>query len=236
MSRTTLHNRKRAAAALEQATSQLTGNQFEATIRTCEAALALPTLHNFQRAELLNCLGTAHMMLKNYSAAYDAFSATLKILPGDPYLWYNRGISSHFTMRSGQAHHDFQQAAALEGSGDMAASYTQAVQQSGQVVQRHLALRGPGFTLEQLIEQEELFNQAVTQMDAEQWDSAAQTLRRVIEMGDGPPQPWTNLGTCLLVQQRHDEAAAAYRRALELDPANENARYHLDMLQSYSSE
>jgi Flp pilus assembly protein TadD len=49
-------------------------------------------------------------------------------------------------------------------------------------------------------------------------------------MADCLPQPWGNLGGCLIMQERYDEAEAALRRALEVDPAYELARQNLALM------
>jgi Tfp pilus assembly protein PilF len=49
-------------------------------------------------------------------------------------------------------------------------------------------------------------------------------------MGDCLPQPWGNLGICLVMQNRFDEAEAAYRRALKIDPKYKRAKENLESL------
>ncbi|NNJ11672.1 tetratricopeptide repeat protein [Chloroflexales bacterium ZM16-3] len=41
------------------------------------------------------------------------------------------------------------------------------------------------------------------------------------------PQPWGNLGICLMMQRMFDEAEDALRRALEIDPKYTIARQNL---------
>ena len=91
-------------------------------------------------------------------------------------------------------------------------------------------LRGPDFTLDQLIEQEDLFQRGLNQMEAGQWEEAEQALRASIAMGDCLPQPWGNLGLCLMMQERYDEAEAALNRALVIDPNYAIAKRNLAAL------
>lgn len=93
-----------------------------------------------------------------------------------------------------------------------------------------LKLRGPNFTLDQLIEQEDLFQQGLKLMEVGKWSEAEQAFRASIAMGDCLPQPWGNLGLCLMMQERYDEAEAALKRALVIDPKYALAKNNLAML------
>lgn len=221
---------RQVGAVLDQATTQIMEGEFEAAITACQELLPRTVPRSYLRAELLNCIGSSQMMLQDFAGAHAAFSEALEIIPSDPYLWYNRGLTSRFTMRSGQSLIDFEQAMALEGAGEMAARYSEAATLARQIVQGHLAQHGPTFTLEQLIKQEELFQQAIEQMQQQQWPAAEQLLRQVLTLSDVPPQPWTNLGSCLMMQRRYDEAEIAYQAALERAPDNDNVRHNLQLL------
>ena len=99
------------------------------------------------------------------------------------------------------------------------------------MVKDDLRKRGLGFTIEQLIEQQDLFNQGAQQMAEKRWQEAEQTFRRIIAMADVLPQPNGNLGIMLLMQRRWDESEAALRRALEIDPDYQLARDNLALLE-----
>jgi tetratricopeptide (TPR) repeat protein len=51
-----------------------------------------------------------------------------------------------------------------------------------------------------------------------------------IEFGDCLPQPWGNLGICLMMQERYDESEAALKRALVIDPKYSIAKKNLQAL------
>ena len=91
-------------------------------------------------------------------------------------------------------------------------------------------LRGPDFTLNQLIEQEDHFQDGLQLMEAGQWQEAEQAFRASIAMGDCLPQPWGNLGISLMMQERYDEAEAALKRALVIDPKYTLAKQNLAAL------
>lgn len=91
-------------------------------------------------------------------------------------------------------------------------------------------MRGPNFTLDQLIEQEDLFQRALSLMEQGQWSEAEQAFKASIALGDCLPQPWGNLGICLIMQERYDEAEAALKHALVIDPKYTLAKRNLMML------
>src|SRR5713226_10697111 len=93
-----------------------------------------------------------------------------------------------------------------------------------------LKLRGPNFTLDQLIEQEDHFQNGLQLTEAGQWQEAKQAFQASIDMGDCLPQPWGNLGICLMMQERYDEAEAALKRALVIDPTYTLAKDNLALL------
>ncbi len=221
---------------LAQAVEAMQSGEFERAIRLAQSMLQLAPPRSFLRAEVLNTLGAAQMMSQAYTDAYRTFSEAVQILPQDPYLWYNRGFASRYTMRFGQSLLDFDQAVQLEGDTPVAAQYREAQQQAAYLAQRYLAMRKPGFTLEQLVQQEDLFQQAVQAMEADQWAQAEERLRQVIWMSDNLPQPWCNLGVCLMVQGNLAGAERALLRALELKPDYEHARANLAVLRAMQHE
>jgi superkiller protein 3 len=218
------------AGWLDKASAQMVEADYNGVLQTCQRVLRYALAKSQERAEALQYLGLAHSMLQNYSEAYAAMSAALELSPSDPGLWFNRGMASRYTMRLGQSQRDFERAVELGKKHELKDKFAEALKFSRQLAQSSLQLRGPGFTLEQLIEQEELFQQGLTLMTAKKWPEAEAAFRRVIEMGDCLPQPWGNLGGCLVMQQRYDEAEAAWKRALEIDPKYEHARLNLTIL------
>ena len=228
--RTPIH-RKTLDKWLTKASLQLQREDYSRVISTCQRVLQSVADNRPRRAEALRYMGTAHAMRNENKQAFDAFSQALAIEPNEFDLWYNRGLASLFTSRIGLAFKDFSKAATL----CMDVSYKQRILEriefTEHAAREECALRGPGFTLEQLIEQEESGQRAVTLMDQEAWSDAEKRFREVIAMGDVLPQPWGNLGICLLMQQRYDEAEEALKRALEIDANYELAQANLAMLE-----
>src|SRR5437660_11006443 len=67
-------------------------------------------------------------------------------------------------------------------------------------------------------------------MEAGEWKEAEQAFQASITMGDCLPQPWGNLGISLMMQERYDEAEAALKRALVIDPRYDLAKNNLAVL------
>jgi Flp pilus assembly protein TadD len=62
------------------------------------------------------------------------------------------------------------------------------------------------------------------------WREAELNFRKEIALADVLPQPQGNLGICLMMQHRLDEAETALKRALEIDGEYDLARQNLKML------
>ncbi len=202
---------------INQAGQQVFKGDYAGAIDTCQRLLSYLPQKSPQRAEVLDYLGTAQGMLQNFPQAYEAYTEALSITPNDAQLWYNRGLASRFTTRAGQSFRDFERAVELNKNPELARDFAKELKFSRELAEKSIKLRGPNFTLDQLIEQEELYQHGLTLMEASKWEEAGKVFQRVIEMGDCLPQPWGNLGTCLIMQERYDEAEAALKRALEID-------------------
>jgi len=180
-----------------------------------------------QRAEVLANLGSAHAMLQNFPQSYAALTEALSIEPNSADLWYNRGLAGRFTGRAGQSLRDYERAVELNKDDKLTKQFNEELKFSRKLAEESMKLRGPDFTLDQLIEQENYFQRGLESMENGRWEEAEEAFRRSIEMGDCLPQPWGNLGGCLIIQGRYDEAEAALKRALEIDPRYTIAKKNL---------
>jgi Tfp pilus assembly protein PilF len=212
---------------LDRAGQQLLAADFPGVIAMARRVVRSPIASPQQRADAYDRLGAAHMMLQQHAEAYAMTTAALALRSDDPMLWYNHGMTTRYTTRFGQSLHAFEQAAALDVDGVLADKIAEALPFARSLVDHELALRGPHFTLDQLIAQEELFQKAVQIMAQHRWVEAEPIFRQSIAMGDVLPQPWGNLGICLLMQRQFDAAEVALRRALEIDPDYNIARQNL---------
>jgi tetratricopeptide (TPR) repeat protein len=212
---------------LARAAQQLVAADYPGVISTAWRVLRAPIASPDQCAEAYDRLGAAYMLLQQHEEAYAVVTQAVALRPADALLWYNRGITARYTTRFGQSLRNLEQAAALDGDGMIVDRLAEALPFARSLAEGERALRGPDFTLDQLIAQEELFQQAVQVMAQQRWAEAQPLFRQSIALGDVLPQPWGNLGLCLLMQRQFDAAEAALRRALEIDPDYTIARQNL---------
>ena len=215
------------ATWMNQASAQVMRGDYVAAIDTCQRLLRSLPPKAPQRAEVLDYLGAAQGMLQHFPEAYEAYKEALSLTPGDAQVWYNRGMACRFTMRSGQSVRDFEQAVALNRNPALAKQFDEALQDSRRFAEMSLQIRGPDFTLDQLIEQEEYFQHGITLMITNRWEEAGEAFQHSIDMRDCLPQPWGNLGISFMMQKRYDEAERALKRALEIDPTYALAKENL---------
>jgi tetratricopeptide (TPR) repeat protein len=215
---------------LDAARQQLVEKRYKAAVQTARLVLRHVPANSKPAGEAYDCMGVAYSMLQEFYAAYESFSKALDVLPDDAAIWYNRAGAARFTMRFGQSVRDLERALELGGPPRMRKQWEEELAFIREIAQKEMALRGPAFTLDDLIEQQELFQSALHMMEKSRWAEAEPLLRRVIEMGDCHPQPWGNLAGCLMMQQRYDEAEQALRRALEIDPEYDLALQNLALL------
>ena len=215
---------------LNQATTQMMRQDYAAVVQTCGRILRYAPPNSEERGQALEHLAGAYTMLKQFEAAYQSMSQALEINPHQAYLWYNRGLTGRYTMRLVQATRDFEKAVELESDLRQRNKFTEILAQTREMAESERALRGPDFTLEQLQEQQALFDRGIQAMQRGKWGEAEQAFRRVIEMADCLPQPQGNLGLALLMQKKYDEAEAAFKRALEIDPDYDLAQRNLALL------
>lgn len=224
---------------LALATRQMMAEDYDGTLRACKRILQYIPKKDTAAADVLGVIGTAYAAQKEFEKSYQTLTQALEITQRDAVLYYNRALSALYTSRIGQSLWDIEQAVLLEGNGKMAAQFQEKAEFVRKLVASELALRPKGFTLEQLIEQQELFQRGNVLSMQGKWQDSEDYFRRSIAMGDCLPQPQGNLGICLAMQNRFDEAEAAYRRALEIEPgykrAIENLK-NLDYMRTHPNE
>ena len=210
--------------------TQIALSDYAGVIDTGQKLLGYLPKRSEEYAEILGHIGAAHSKQRNFSQAYEAYTEALSIQPDNAYLWFDRGVIDEFVGRLGQSVRDLERAVELLAAdpGDpLATDAEKALKRNLKEAQKAMKKRGPNFTLDQLIEQESLNLQGLALAKAQKWEEAEQVFRRVIALGDCYPQPWGNLGFCLMEQKRYDEAEAAWKKALSIDWRYSLARMNL---------
>jgi len=215
---------------IDQANEQIRRQDYQGLAQTCKRVLRDAPPKSQERADALEYLAGAYTMLTQFEDAYQTLSKLLEIDPRPAYFWYNRAMAGRYTLRLVQATRDLEKAINLEKEPAQRQQFIELLAQTREMAESERALRGPDFTLEQLQEQQNLFARAIQLMNQEKWADAEQALRQVIEMGECLPQPGGNLGLALLMQKKYDEAEAAFKRALEIDPDYDLAKQNLAIL------
>lgn len=223
-------SRQQVETWLGKAEQQLIEKKYKSVVQSTERVLRYVPEDSEPAGEAYNYLGIAHSMLQNFDEAYEAFSKALAVFPEDSMIWYNRSGAARYAMRLGQSVRDLERALELGSKPELRKDYEEALAFIRKIAYEEMALRGPDFTLDDLIEQQELFQSALRLMEKKQWAKAEEALRQVIEMGDAVPQPWGNLAGCLIMQERYDEAEEALHRALEIEPDYDLAQRNLALL------
>jgi len=209
---------------------QIFQGDYAGAVNNCERLLNYLPKNGPQRIEVLEQLGTAQAMLQNFPQSYAAYTEGLSLDANNAELWFNRGMASRFTSRFGRSLRDYERAKELNIRPELAKKLEEELKFAREVAEKTLKLRGPDFTLDQLIEQEDLFQNGLQLMEAGEWEEAEQAFQTSIAMDDCLPQPWGNLGISLMMQERYDEAEAALKRALFMDPRYTLAKSNLAAL------
>lgn len=208
------------------------GNYAEA-VDNCERLLKILPRNSPMRVDVLGQLGTAHAMLQNFPQSYNALTEALALEPNNADLWFNRGTASRYTSRFGRSFRDFERAKELNTIPELAGRIEKELKFARKMAEKSIKLRGRGFTLDQLIEQEDLFQRGLQLMEQGKWEESERAFQASIAMSDCLPQPWGNLGLCLLMQERYDEAEAALKHALAIDPRYALAKNNLALLPEF---
>lgn len=216
------------------ARQQLLKGDFAGTISRCESLLKVIPKSSDLRVEVLGSLGMAHTMLQHHQESYDAFSEAISINPTMPELWYNRGLECSSLARPAEAVRNLERAVELtkNDTNEMAQKFARALEVGRLELQEAMEAHEPDITLEQFVAREESFTAALKLMRQEQWAKAEPILRQLAANGNPIPTYWGNLGACLMMQSRFDEAEAAFKHALSIDSVHSFALDNLQKLRA----
>jgi tetratricopeptide (TPR) repeat protein len=220
------------AHSTQYAKQQMLMGDFAGCIRVSESLLNSLPERSEQRLEVLALLGLAHGMLKHYQQSYDVFSEAITIDPTVAEFWYNHGLACYYLARPAEAVRDFERAVELskDDTSEMAHKFAMRLEESRQELQEAMEGHEAGITFEQYIEREERFTQALSLVRQEKWPEAELLFRQLTETESRVPSYWGNLGVCLTMQFRYDEAEEVLKQALAIDPDYPIARDNLKKL------
>jgi tetratricopeptide (TPR) repeat protein len=217
---------------IQYAERQLRGGDFAGCISTCEPLLNSLPKHSEMRLDVLGLIGLAHGMSQNYHESYDIFSEAISLDPTRAEFWHNHGLACYNLGRLAETVRDFERAVELtkNDTNEMARKFASQLRESRQELRTAMRAHGANTTLEQYTEREERFAQAVRLTKQEKWSEAELILRQLTETGARVAAYWGNLGVCLMAQFRYDEAEAALKKSLAIDPDYPFARDNLKSL------
>ncbi len=206
--------------------------RYEQALSAARKLIQVAPRRSDERFDAFSIAGVCLMELRRFDEAYEVLSKAVKAFPDDSALRSNLAGAALFTSRMGMALQELRVAAELEPKGTrLRKIIDRQMRDIEPLVMAEIQDRGPDFTLEQLIEQQELYQKGLKLMNKQRWREAEQTFREVISMADVLPQPWNSLGNALLMQRRVDEAREAFQRALELDLDYELAKKNLEVIE-----
>lgn len=212
------------------ATESMQNKDWESVIEICKRILLHLPKKSTDRADALSYLGNAYAMQQEFGSAYQALSEALTITPKDAFLWFNRGLTDRYLSLTGQSVRDLEKAVFFLQDKIMQRKFGDELKFSEKIAQSELSTRHSGFTLDQLIQQQEYFYQGNSLMLERKWEEAEHAFKNAIMMSDCLPNPQGNLGICLMMQRRFDEAEIALKRALEIDKKYDLAKQNLKIL------
>jgi Flp pilus assembly protein TadD len=221
---------------IDQGTEYLLRDDLPNAERTFKRALQLVPAGMPPCDVVLYDLGTVYARGQRTEEAYQHFKAAIAVNDKRPEYWFNLAMSCLHTLRLGRAQRALERCLELPMSFELQRMAHKELLSVQGMVARELSIRPEEFTIDQLIEQSDIFQEGCAAMEAKRWSKAAGLFRRVIEMADAIPQPQGNLGLCLLMMGKYDEAARALQRALEIEPGYEFAQHNLTMLERLRKE
>jgi tetratricopeptide (TPR) repeat protein len=102
---------------------QILRRDYTGAVTNCERLLKFLPPHAPLRADVLAQLGTVHAMRQNYPQSYTVLTEALALAPNNAELWYNRGMSSRYTMRLGRSFRDFTRAVELNKRAELSEQF-----------------------------------------------------------------------------------------------------------------
>lgn len=151
---------------VDQIYAEIIAGKYEAAIETSKILLtALPKASTYRVGVIIN-MGLVYLQMGQFKLAYQTFTEALALKPDDPFLLYNYAIASRNTTCYGRALQNLERAMELGVPPEIERSLKQELKAVRKLVEQAMKMRDKNFTLDQLIEQEDV-NQHALQLFAE---------------------------------------------------------------------
>src|ERR1700694_6177335 len=122
---------------------QIFQGDYAGAVTNCERLLNFLSKNAPQRIQVLDQLGTAQAMLKNFPQSYVAYTEALSLDPDNAELWFNRGMASRYTSRFGRSVRDYERAKELNIRPELAKKLEDELKFARELAGKSLKLRGP---------------------------------------------------------------------------------------------
>ena len=200
----------------------------EDCLAECEKRLAklaslIPNSHLFHYV-----CGTFSSLKKDYNTSLFHYNRSIELFPYFIHGWFDKGVTFERICEVG----------AMVQAWNMVKRLTKPEHELHQLVKKNLAeieaetLQKSNQTLAEVIECEKIYKTALDQMFAGNLDSALTGFEKIIKSNPMHAQSHGNTGVCHALAGRKEQAVAALKKALEIDPDYQPARQNLRNVQA----
>jgi tetratricopeptide (TPR) repeat protein len=186
-----------------------TGRLAEAERAILDVYSRRPDLHMVQYG-----MGVVRALQKRLPEAIVHFERAVSIYPYFVEAWFNKGNAHRELLQLGPAVRAFEKVVEF---GDPADEFVGHASKFLRGIEQDIRAQ-KGLSLSRYLELTEVFDEAFSAMEKQQWERALEGFRRVAALDPEHAQSYGNIGLCLAFLGRKNEALAALDRALDIDP------------------
>lgn len=173
-----------------------------------------PDIHTVQYA-----MGVICVMRGRYDEAIAYFDRAIEIYPYFVEAWFNKGASHQKKLEIGEMIKAYQKVVEIgDPTDDFFRHANDVIKEMKNKIHQEKDL-----TLDQYLKGMDMFNEAFTAMQSQEWEKALRGFQEVVRMDPKHTQSYGNMGICYGHLGQREEALEALDKALELDPKYEPA-------------
>jgi len=198
-----------------------------------ELQFALASLKEAQKLrpddpELLSTFGRAMLRMKRFPEAVGYYDEAMKAAADRREIWLNKALALYGMGKTEEAEAHVRKAAELDPY--WAVPYSELGRMLGETggLDEGIAAYQKALELDPMLA-EAHSNLSVLYMRKGDFESAAKELRTKLNI-EPDASAWSNLGGCMVALNRLDEAEAAYRQSIGMQPDNAAAHYNLGVV------